>query len=273
MFVDAPDIRIAGGVMKTVTLKYPNFEVDEAALRAAFSSKTKLVIFNSPHNPTGHVARAAEVELIAKLCVEYDAFCLSDEVYDSFIFDKKKTGGHLRMCDAPGMRNRTLTVGTASKLFSLTGWRVGWLLGPEDLIAASRAVHSFASYCAPTPLQEGVRAALIKATSNGGATENEDELNTLFLENASKLANALEKSFGVKSSIPEGGYFLVCDVSSTGKTDIEFCSFLAKERGVVAVPMTVFFSGSPVNNLVRFAICKTPSVIDRAVNAILGKSV
>jgi N-succinyldiaminopimelate aminotransferase len=128
----APDIRLAGGIVKTVTLKYPHFTVDEKELRAAFSSKTRLVIFNSPHNPTGHVARKSEVELIANLCVEHDAMCISDEVYDQFIFNRAKTGDHLRMCDQPGMKDRTLTVGSASKMFSLTGWRVGWLYGPED---------------------------------------------------------------------------------------------------------------------------------------------
>jgi len=267
----SPDIRLAGGVVKAVTLKYPDFTIDEKELRAAFSSRTKLVVFNTPHNPTGHVARKWEAELIAKLCVEHDALCLADEVYDQFVFDPAKTGNHIRICDLPGMRERTLVVGSASKMFSLTGWRVGWLYGPEDLIAACRSIHSFASYCAPTPLQDGVRAALAKAAENENAVpKGLQELNTLFAENARRLADALEKSFGVKSSLPEGGYFLVSDVSSTGKTDAEFCSFLARERGVVAVPMTVFYTKEPVpRNLVRFSICKTRPVIDRAVEAIL----
>jgi aminotransferase len=111
---------------------------------------------------------------------------------------------------------------------------------------------------------------LVKAAENPEAVpDGLTELNQLFSTNAARLAAALEKSFGVKSALPEGGYFLVCDVSATGKTDVEFCSFLAKERGVVAVPMTVFFTGKPVNNLVRFSICKTKPVIDRAVEAIL----
>lgn len=261
----SPNVRMARGVLKHVTLDFPDFKLTEAKLREQFSPRTKLVVINSPHNPTGHVLSREEAELVAKLCVEHDCFCLSDEVYEQYVFNPT-THQHVRMCDMPGMRDRTLTVGSASKMFSLTGWRVGWLHGPEDLIAASKTVHSFGSYCAPTPLQDGVRAAFDHATKHGLVRS---EHNALFQRNAARLAEALA-TLNVTSSLPEGGYFLVCDVTKTGKTDVEFCHFLAKERGVVAVPMSVFFEGQPVSNLVRFAICKTEQVMDKAVRAILG---
>lgn len=266
----APDIRLAGGVLKCVPLRFPDFRIQEEELRRACTPKTKMIIFNSPHNPTGHVARRDEIDLIAKLCIEHDAVCLSDEVYENFVFDPKLTGHHVRMCDVPGMRERTLTVGSASKMFSLTGWRVGWLYGPADLIGACRSVHSYATFCAPTPLQEGVRQALEAATKDNARVPDTDYLNELFLTNAKRLAKVMEEKFGATSSIPEGGYFLVCDISATGKSDVDFCAFLAQTHGVVAVPMTVFFpSGNTVSNLIRFSICKTPAVIDKAIQAIL----
>jgi N-succinyldiaminopimelate aminotransferase len=266
----APVVRLAGGVVKCVPLRYPEFAIDEKELRAAFSPRTRVVVFNTPHNPTGHVARQREVDLIAELCLAHDALCLSDEVYEHFIFPHARHA-HLRMCDAPHMRDRTLTVGSASKMFSLTGWRVGWLYGPADLIAASRSLHSFTSYCAPTPLQEGVRQALDAAAALPRCRPAAlPALNAQFAENAALLADALKRRFGVTASLPEGGYFLVVDVAASGKTDAEFAAALARERGVVCIPMSVFYPQSPVNNLVRFSVCKTRAVIDKAVKGILG---
>jgi N-succinyldiaminopimelate aminotransferase len=265
----APDIRVAGGIVKSVSLKFPDFSISETQLRAQFSNKTKVVIVNSPHNPTGHVLRPEEATLIAKLCVEHDCFCISDEVYEHYIFSSSLS--HVRMCDQEGMLERTLTIGSASKMFSLTGWRVGWLFGPAALIAPAKTLHSFSSYCAPTPFQDGVRAALDHAASQQPRPNPDgiEVLNQRFLKNAQRLSKALE-TLEVYSVLPEGGYFLVCDVSATGKSDVEFCTFLAKEKGVVAVPMTVFFTGEDKpTNLVRFAICKTDEVIDRAIKAIL----
>lgn len=265
---DAPNIRLVGGIIKPVTLSFPEFRIPELEFKQAFSDKTRVLLLNTPHNPTGHVLRKEEFELIIDTCKQYpNVTCISDEVYENFVFRDDVT--HERLCDFPGMEQRTVTVGSASKMFSLTGWRVGWLYGPEDLIHASRAVHSFASYCAPTHLQEGIRAAL-QATDSAGYSQDTHQLNATFLANANKLASILESKYGAKCSIPEGGYFLVCDVSSTSHpNDVEFCQYLAKEKGVVGVPMSIFFSGpSPNHNLVRFSICKTPQVIDRAVKAL-----
>ena len=267
-----PDVRLAGGTPKLVPLQWPDFRFDEAVLRAAFTDKTKLVIVNSPHNPTGHVMTGEELELIAKLCVEHNVVCVSDEVYEWQTFGGRE---HIRMTDFPGMEERTITVGSASKMFSVTGWRVGWCYGPADLIAGVRALHGYASYCAPAPLQEGVAAALDEAAKAPRCVPPEVAKMTLqFEENAKDLVAAL-KHVKVNAVMPEGGYFVVGEVEDEKFSDVDFCMWLAKERGVVCVPMSVFFgSANPPTNLVRFSICKERTgdtgVVARAVKAILG---
>lgn len=266
----APQIGLAEARVASVRLDYPAFRLpDEQALRAVFErERPKLVIVNSPHNPSGHVASADELRTVGRLCLEFNCYCISDEVYEKYVFDGHC---HQRLVDVvPELWPRTLTVGSASKLFSLTGWRVGWLYGPADLVAACRSIHGNASYCAPTPLQEAVAAALDQAAAlPHGDPADVPPMRQRFVDNARKLAAALAATFGVTSSLPHGGYFLVCDVSPTGLTDTEFCSALAKDRGVIAIPLRVFYpSSDPPTNLVRFSICKTPELIDRAVAAM-----
>lgn len=135
-----PCVRMAGGVCKIVTLEVPDFRIREQVLRKAISSKTKMIIFNSPHNPTGHVADREEVEMVASVAKENDLVVVSDEVYENFVFQGKE---HYRLCDVDGMHERTVTIGSASKMFSLTGWRVGWVYGPADLVGAVRSCHAY----------------------------------------------------------------------------------------------------------------------------------
>mmetsp|Transcript_12106 Transcript_12106/g.14128 ORF Transcript_12106/g.14128 Transcript_12106/m.14128 type:complete len:278 (+) Transcript_12106:112-945(+) len=137
-----PGIRLAGGVPRVVTLKPPNFELVESECRKAFTNKTKVVVLNTPHNPTGHVCRKSELEFLSALCAEHDSILISDEVYDNFTFGDEK---HVRACDLPNMFERCVTIGSAAKMFSLTGWRVGWAFGPEDLTTAIRTVHAYSS--------------------------------------------------------------------------------------------------------------------------------
>lgn len=292
-----PHIELADAVMVALPLRsFPDFSLpSEDALREAFSAhRPRMVIFNNPHNPSGHVAAAEELQLLARLCTEYDAICLSDEVYEVFTFGdpppsdqapadpsramgpdalpagKQPSNPHLRMCDQPGMAARTLTVGSASKMFSLTGWRVGWLYSHHrELLAACTSLHGYLTYCAPTPLQEAVKDALLDALRFPSALPQEiAELQRAFHQNARELARCLQQHLNVAVAPPQGGYFLVVDVSACGQSDIEFCSNLAREKGVVAIPMRVFYSDSPPTNLVRFAICKSRPLISKAIRAL-----
>ena len=262
-----PAIRLAGGTVKCVTLDpAKRFAMDPEALRAAFSPKTKMIITNTPHNPTGHVATAAELELIAELCKEHDTLVLSDEVYEPFVF--RPEDRHRRICDLPGMAGRTITLGSGGKLFSCTGWRVGWIYGPAELVGAVKAIHGYCTFSAPTPFQEGIAAALDEARSGGELDGHFGQLSESFRANAAKLCDALG-TIQVEGFMPDGGYFLVCDVAATGMTDIEFCKWLAAERDVTCVPLSVFYDeGAAPRSLVRFAICKSPETIERAVAAI-----
>lgn len=263
-----PHVRMAGGTPKPVRLRGPTFDIlsVERELRAAFSSRTKLCIFNTPHNPTGHCASHAELQLIAELCQKHDALCLSDEVYESCLYGNTK---HQRICEVQGMWERTLTIGSASKLLAMTGWRVGWVTGPADLVTAARTLHSYTTFCAPAPLQEGIAAALEAEV----ATLRFDDQGSLMHRNWELLAEAL-RSTGVEVCPANGGYFLVADVSSTGMTDVEYIKWLATERRVAAFPMSAFYSAdgaeAPPQCFVRFAVCKERATIERAVAALQG---
>lgn len=270
-----PHVEAAGGKMVAVQLRFPGFPLPgEGELRAVFEEhRPRVVVFNTPHNPSGHVASRGEVALLARLCVEFDAFCVSDEVYEVFVFAPGQSSGkveHLRICDEPGMWERTLTVGSASKMFSVTGWRVGWLYtGCPELLAACRALHGYITYCAPTPLQEAVKDALLDAIPRPEALPAQlPALRAAFHANASSLAACMGARFGAAGEAPDGGYFLVLDISSSGKTDFQFCEWLAKEKGVVAIPMQMFYSHDPPSNLIRLAICKSPALMAKAIAAL-----
>ena len=257
-----PCIRMAGGVPKPVTLCAPDFDLlsVEAELRAAFSPRTRLCIFNTPHNPTGHCASAAELALLARLCQEHDVVCVADEVYESAVYPGQAE--HRRLCEVGGMWERTLTVGSASKLLSLTGWRVGWCVGPAELVKAVATLHAYTSFCAPSPLQAGVAAAL--DAEPAGPQPPFDGRAALMAANWEVLATALRTS-GVGVCPAQGGYFLVADVSATGMGDMEYCRWLSAEHGVAAVPASVFFcSAAPPGALVRFAVCKERETIAAA---------
>jgi len=138
-----PAVRMAGGIPIVLTLKSPQFDIDFEDLKRKLTPKTKCVMFNTPHNPTGHVASKEEIEKLSRICIDENLVCVSDEVYEHFIFSESTP--HMKIADVPGMQERTLTIGSASKMFSLTGWRVGWMFGPEDIISACRTIHG--KYC------------------------------------------------------------------------------------------------------------------------------
>eukprot|EP00931_Biecheleriopsis_adriatica_P065611 TRINITY_DN40112_c0_g1_i1.p1 TRINITY_DN40112_c0_g1~~TRINITY_DN40112_c0_g1_i1.p1 ORF type:complete len:409 (+),score=79.65 TRINITY_DN40112_c0_g1_i1:52-1278(+) len=260
-----PHLRMAGAVPKAVRLVGPSFDLlsVETDLRSAFSPKTKMCIFNTPHNPTGHCATSADLELLASLCREHDALCLADEVYEGCMF---KGTQHRRICEVEGMWDRTLSVGSASKLLAMTGWRVGWVTGPEDLVTAARTMHAYTTFCAPAPLQEAVAVAL-EAESSTLHFEDQGEL---MHGNWVLLAAALE-GLGMKVCPAQGGYFLVADTSALAMDDMECCRWLAAECKVCAVPMRVFYSDEGIaapTCYVRFAVCKDRQTIEKAVAAL-----
>lgn len=262
-----PDVTLAGGEPIVVALQEPDYSLDRAAVTAAFAQKPKLVLCNSPHNPTGRVFTRDELQFIADLCVQHGTLALSDEAYETVVFP-----GHslVRLADLPGMRERTLAMGTASKLLSLTGWRVGWITGPAPLVAAVRTIHSYVTFCPPTPLQVGVAAAIQALVDSPDAQQESEDVTSLLAGNATLLGDALRAMAGVKVFQPQGGYFLVADVSGTGMDDFAFCRWLIEQRNINAVPMSVFYRPREgwICRTVRFAICKRRDTIERAVTAL-----
>eukprot|EP00056_Hartaetosiga_gracilis_P009717 m.140226 g.140226 ORF g.140226 m.140226 type:complete len:484 (-) comp13180_c0_seq2:2291-3742(-) len=263
-----PHTQQAKATPKLVRLKAPDFRITRDALEAAVTPQTKMIVLNSPHNPTGHVLSREELEIVADIAKTNDLIVLSDEVYETVVFDEKE---HLRIADIDGMFERTITLGSASKMFSLTGWRVAWWSGPEHLIKKIQGKHKYCSYCAPTPLQHAVAGAL-----DALQVHKAKEVAQLFQNNAHKLASALEKC-GLDVYAIEGGYFVIADASKTGLTALEYCRWVAKTKKVACVPLSIFYGPSStsdkednVRSLVRFAICKVESTIDEACEKLLA---
>ena len=261
-------VRQAGAVPRVVTLRAPDFAIDEAALRAAAASpRAKMLVLNSPHNPTGHVATAAELQLVADVCEQHDLIALSDEVYEHCIFPSSGAS-HRQLSAVPGMRSRCITFGSGGKLFGLTGWRVAWAYGPQELLAPLSASHTHLTFNAPTPLQAGIAAAL---------REDEGSLDciaTLFGDNFDALAAALGQGTSVRRiCAAQGGYFLVAQTPE-GVSDVEFVQALAEDKGVVCTPMSVFYASPFAEHepcqLVRFTVCKSEAHMRSVCDALLA---
>ena len=236
-----------------------------------------MVVLNSPHNPTGHVATREELEALGQVCVEHNLLAVSDEVYEHCVFPAADAASNSAAAAAPqhhqlaaveGMRERTITLGSGGKLFSLTGWRVAWALGPASLVAPLGQAHTHYTFSAPTPLQAGVAAAL-------DVDDGLDDIAPLFAENFSKLSAALKQGCPHVKSVcaAQGGYFLVAETD--GLADVEFCRWLAETKGVACTPMSVFYATPwPADapcTLVRFTVCKSKELIDLACQKLLAK--
>jgi N-succinyldiaminopimelate aminotransferase len=252
----AAGVALAGADRRVVTLRPPDFTLDVEALAAAISPRTRLVLLNSPHNPTGKVFSAAELAAIAEICVARDLLAVTDEVYEHLVFD----GVHHPLATFPGMRERTLTVSSAGKSFSVTGWKIGWICGPEWLVTAARTVKQFLSYVNGGPLQYAVAVAL--GLDDGYYRDLADGLR----DKRDRLCAGLEAAgFGVH--VPAGTYFVTTDIGAFGPDDgMSFCLALPDRCGVVAVPASVFYDDAEAGRaLVRFAFCKRPEVLDEAI--------
>ncbi|HTC69040.1 MAG TPA: pyridoxal phosphate-dependent aminotransferase [Acidothermaceae bacterium] len=249
-------IVMAGGVRVPVTLRAPDFRLDVDRLRAAVSSRTRLILLNSPHNPTGTVLTRAELQAVADVAIERDLYVVTDEVYEHLVYD----GEHVPIATLPGMWERTLTISSAGKTFAMTGWKIGWATGPAALVAAVRTTKQFLTYVSGAPLQPAIAVGLglddlFYATLSGDLRRKRD------------LLCAGLRDIGFSVFTPAGTYFVTADVRPLGYDDgVAFCRDLPKRAGVVAIPHSVFYDDVDAGrSLVRFAFCKRDEVLVDAI--------
>ena len=257
-----PIVRRAGAIPKLVRLEPPDWRLDREALAAAFSDRTKLILLNSPMNPASKVFDADELGLIAELVVAHDAYAVCDEVYEHLLFDGR---AHVPLMTWPGMRGRALRIGSAGKIFSLTGWKVGWVVAAPEALATVAKAHQFLTFTTPPNLQRAVAQGLAKedAYFSGLAGAMERSRDRL----AAGLADV-----GFEVIDAAGTYFVSADFRPLGFTgdDVEFCRHITVEGGVTAVPLSAFYDTGGVGHFARFAFCKGDAVLDEAV-ARLGR--
>ena len=254
-------IAMAGGTRVPVTLHPPTFRPDLDALRGAITPKTRLLLLNSPHNPTGMVLTREEAVAIAEVACERDLLVVTDEVYEHLVFGVE----HIPLATLPGMRERTVTIGSSGKTFSFTGWKIGWVTGTPELVAAVRTAKQFLTYVSGGPFQYAVAQALrLPAAYFAG-------LQADLLRKRDLLAGGLRDA-GFEVYLPDGTYFITTDIS--GLTDIDgmaFCQSLPELCGVVAIPNQVFYDhAETARSLVRFAFCKKDEVLAEAVQRLGG---
>ncbi len=259
-----PDTILADATPVYVPLE-PGRPLDLDRLAAAFSPRTRAIIVNTPSNPAGRVLTRVELEAIGELCVRHDALAITDEIYEHIRFE----GAHLPIATLPGMRERTVTISGGSKTFSVTGWRIGWIIAPAGLTDAIRKVHDFLTVGAPAPLQEGVAAAL-----DGLEPPFYDGLAASYRARRDLLLGALLES-GFRCTAPEGAYYILADFSpladlaGDAPDDTAFSVWLSREIGVTPVPGSSFFrEGGGGRSLVRFVFCKTEDVLVEAARRL-----
>ncbi len=255
-----PDVIIAGATPRYVALRGADFAIDRNELEAAFSSRTKAVVINTPHNPSGKVFTRAELEAIAALCVRFDTLAITDEIYEHIIFDGAR---HLSIASLPGMAERTVTISGLSKTYSITGWRLAYAIAPERLTSAIRKVHDFLTVGAPHPLQEAGAAALRLPESFYA------DLSATYSRKRAALFNALTAA-GLKCSSPAGAYYIMTELGHLGfEDDFEAADFVLGEVGVAAVPGSSFYHHRELGrDLLRFTFSKSDETIARAAERL-----
>jgi N-succinyldiaminopimelate aminotransferase len=252
-------IAMAGAVRRPVTLRPPAFRFDIDELHRAVTPRTRLLVLNSPHNPTGKVFDSDELAAIAAVCVEHDLIAVTDEVYEHLVFD----GAHVPLATLPGMRERTITISSAGKSFSFTGWKVGWACAPPALTTALRTTKQFLTFTNGTPFQHAVAHGL----DMGDAVF--DELTDLYRPRRDQLCAGL-RDLGYDVPTPAGTYFATADIRPLGFDDgMAYCLQLPERVGVAAVPEVVFYDDTDVGApLVRFAFCKSEQLIDEGLRRL-----
>jgi N-succinyldiaminopimelate aminotransferase len=257
------DVLVAGGTLRYVPLRPQasgRWELDPDELRAAFGARTKLILLNTPHNPCGKVFSREELQLIAGLCQEHGVFALSDEVYERIFFDEQE---HVRLATLPGMWERTLTIGSAGKTFSVTGWKIGWVIGNPELSTAVRRIHQWIPFAVATPLQLAV-AQVLRAASRSGYYA---ELRASYQQKRDRLVGILREA-GLQPLVPEGAYFVIADGARFGlDDDVALCRHLTTQVGVAAIPPSSFYSEEHralARRKARFCFCKRDETLSAA---------
>jgi N-succinyldiaminopimelate aminotransferase len=256
-------IQMAGGVRRPVTLRAPDFRLDVEELRAAVGPRTRFVLLNSPHNPTGTVLTRAELQAVAAVSIEHDLVVITDEVYEHLTFpDDRDDHAHVPIATLPGMFERTLSLSSAGKSYSVTGWKIGWATGPAELVGAVLAAKQWLTFTSGAPLQPAIAAAL----------DDEPEwpraLACDLRDRRDLLCDGLA-ALGLDVRRPEGTYFALTDISSLGWQDgMEFCLALPERAGVVAIPAQPFHDSDAGDQLVRWAFCKEAAVIEEALSRL-----
>ena len=257
-----PAVEIAGGIPRFYTLRPPNWQLDPDELAKLFNNKTRLVLLNTPHNPTGKRFSRAELGQIADLCLKYNAIAISDEVYEHILFDGLP---HIPLATLPGMAERTLTIGSAGKSFSVTGWKVGWGAGPAELVKGLFRVHQWSTFSGASPFEEATAIALEQAPQLGYY----ESLRGMYQSKRDFLVKALADA-GIPPLTPQGTYFIMADISQLGfENDVAFCRHLTTQVGVAAIPPSAFYQ-NPADGatIARFAFCKSDEALATAAQRL-----
>jgi aspartate/methionine/tyrosine aminotransferase len=260
----APDVAMAGGTVRAVPLAPPDWRFDPARLEAAIGPRTRALILNSPHNPTGKMFRREELEAIAALCLRHDLLVVADEIYSEIVFGLP----HLSIATLPGMYERTITIDSMGKTFSVTGWKVGWAIAPPPLTAALRAVHQFVTFTNASPFQEALADVLPMAARDGYYAG----LRADYARRRDLLTTALRAA--ELDPLPiDGAYFLLADLRARGVTDdVAFCRRLIAEVGVAAIPTSVFYADpAAAPPFVRFCFAKSDETLRSAAARLAAR--
>ena len=252
-------IALGGAQRRAVTLEREGqgWGFDTDALRASITPRTKAILLNTPHNPTGKVYTLDELQTIAALAIEHDLIVISDEVYEHLTFDGNQ---HIPIATLPGMRERTITISSAGKTFSVTGWKIGWICASPPLLTAARTVKQFLTYVSGGPFQHAV-AALLNSDVSGVAAA---------LAAQRDLLCAGLSDLGYDVVVPQATYFATVDLGSRGADGVAFCRELPQRDRVVAIPSSVFYDSHAGDHMVRFAFCKRPEVLTEALQRMRG---
>ncbi len=251
-----PDAIISGATPRFVNLRRPDWSFDEKELAAAFNNKTKAIILNTPNNPTGKVFTREELQCIADLCQKWDVLCITDEIYEHMTYDGVQ---HVSMITLEGMRERTILINGMSKTYSVTGWRVGYIISPPQIAGAIRKMHDFMTVGAPAPLMDAGATALRLPD------EYYTNLAKHYQERRDRTMKMLTEA-GLNPMLPKGAYYIMCDIGSWGyANDVEFSRFMVQEVGVATVPGSSFFNDpASGKDIIRFTFCKKDETLSAA---------
>lgn len=256
-----PDAILCGATPKYVQLHPPTFSFNQDELKAAFSERTRAIIINTPNNPTGKVFNREELDLIAKLCIQYDVLAITDEIYEHIIYDEIK---HIPLSTLPGMADRTITINSISKTYSVTGWRIGYVIASPEISQSIRKMHDFLTVGAAAPLQEAAAHAM------GFAATYYEKLVTFYSQRRDFMLKELA-AIGFECIRPDGAYYIMADIASFGwKNDIDFARYLAEKIGVAVVPGSSFYqeNANDKHRFIRFCFCKQLATLEAAVERL-----